>query len=307
MIFSLFQIENIAEYYAANYPTELVFKKWKDVPTNKKQKLKDDHAKRKKQHLHNGVLINAKPAEPREATEVEPTWRRPEENSSNRIQSSPPYSSYNDSPDEESKESSEAESEDEVPDPYDSDEAEEILKDRGDERKKEKSPPEKPKQPSPEPTPPLSINVRDLSNVSSNGEDDTKRPPDDMKDAGQADKDKGAESSDWDSDENMDDDGDDPQGKDGDQGQGQGQNDRGRPRYPAGKYEPKKIPKYAPRQDKDREMKKFGYKRGGNWSRLKDHEFEWSDEFKKRQALKVWERIGGAGGGDGGNRARPEG
>lgn len=58
------------------------------------------------------------------------------------------------------------------------------------------------------------------------------------------------------------------------------------------------------------EKPKYGYKRGGgNWQKLKDHEFEWSDDFKKRQTLKVWERLGGEngpgkrGGGRGGRGA----
>ena len=40
------QIGNIAEYYAANYPTELVFRKWRPLPADKKQKLRADYAQR---------------------------------------------------------------------------------------------------------------------------------------------------------------------------------------------------------------------------------------------------------------------
>ena len=43
---------------------------------------------------------------------------------------------------------------------------------------------------------------------------------------------------------------------------------------------------------RERERMKWGYKRGGgNWDRLKDHEFEWSEEFIHRQQRGVFDRL----------------
>ena len=45
----------------------------------------------------------------------------------------------------------------------------------------------------------------------------------------------------------------------------------------------------------DADAKKWGYKRGeAHWQKLKDNEFEWSEDFKKRQSQSVFDRLGAA-------------
>ena len=92
-----------------------------------------------------------------------------------------------------------------------------------------------------------------------------------------------------------------------DQGQGKrgkNKNDHGRGRYG---YKPRKGQANMENHGKfkyNRDPKKWFYnRRTGNWERLKDHEFEWSEEFKKRQKMSVYDRLLG-GVGKGGAEAR---